>query len=32
MVKVVLNGVTKNEKWRNIMVTWYNDYKPTVHQ
>ena len=32
MVKVVLNGITKNEKWRNIMVTWCNDYKLTVHQ
>ena len=28
----MLNGITKNEKWRNIMVIWCNGYKLTVHQ
>ena len=32
MVVIVLNGVTKNGKWRNIVGIWRNDYQLTAYQ
>ena len=32
MVKIVLNGVTENGKWSNIVGIWRNDYRLTAHQ
>ena len=32
MVVIVLNGITENGKWSNIVGIWHNDYKLTAHQ
>ena len=32
MVEIVLNGVTENGKWSNIVGIWRNDYRLTAHQ
>ena len=31
-VLTVLNGITENGKWSNIVGIWRNDYKLTAHQ
>ena len=32
MAEVVLNGLTENGKWCNILGIWCNDYRLTAHQ